>query len=201
MCDIKSEISVIYLPQMKTEISQIQFDTLLNWLSEDREKAGEKYEEIRESLVRLFELKGCSDSQTLADETFNRFASRINTLELNHNVKPITILSGFAKNIYLESLRRKENQLNPDLQTFIESINVDENSSNNYLDYLQECLKNRSNAEREMILAYYANEKNEKIEQRKKLAEKFQIAVGTMHTRVHRIRLSLQKCIESKINL
>jgi DNA-directed RNA polymerase specialized sigma24 family protein len=186
---------------MKTEISQIQFDTLLNWLSEDREKAGEKYEEIRKSLVRLFEIKGCNDSQTLADETINRFASRINTLELNHNVKPNTIIFGFAKNIYLESLRRKETQLNPDLPNLIETINVEKNPSNEYLSYLQECLKNRSTKEREMILAYYEKDKSEKFEQRRKLAEKLKIQNGTMHTRVHRIRLSLQKCIESKINL
>jgi DNA-directed RNA polymerase specialized sigma24 family protein len=179
------------------ELSQVQFDTLLNWLSEDREKAGEKYEEIRNSLVRLFELKGCYDSQTLADETINRLTSKIHTLELKDDIKPATIFFGFAKNIYLESLRQKESQLEPDLH----KITVEESDSNTYLDYLEECLKKRSAEERELILTYYEKDKSEKFEQRRKLAQKLNIAVSAMHTRVHRIRLSLQKCIESKINL
>ena len=180
------------------ELSQAQFETLLSWLSEDREKAGGKYEEIRESLVRFFDLKGCSDSQTLADETINRLIAKIHTLELNTNVKPITIFFGFAKNVYLENLRTKENQLDPDFNNFFDKP---KDESNNYLDYLRECLENRPVAEREFILNFYAKDKREKIEQRRKLAEKLEIAVGTMNVRVHRIRLSLQKCIESKINL
>lgn len=180
------------------DLSQAQFDTLLNWLSEDREKAGEKYEEIRNSLVRLFELKGCSDSQTLADETINRLTAKIHTLELKDNIKPIAVFLGFAKNIYLENLRQKESQFEPDLYR----IKAEKDSTNNeYLDYLEECLKKRSTQERELILAFYEKDKSEKLEQRRKLAEKLKIAAGTMHTRVHRIRLSLQKCIESKINL
>lgn len=178
------------------ELSQEKFDTLLGWLSEDREKAGEKYEEIRNSLVRMFELKGCNDSHTLADETINRFISKIHTLELN-NHKPISIFYGFAKNIYLESLRQKESQLEPDSH----KTAVAENNSNPYLDYLEECLEKRSPDEKELVLKYYEKDKSDKLEQRRKLARKLNIAASAMHTRVHRIRLSLQKCIENKINL
>ncbi len=183
------------------ELTQTQFDTLLGWLSEDREKAGEKYEEIRESLVRLFELKGCNDSQTLADETINRLTLKIHTLELNTGTKPASIFFGFAKNVYLESLRQKENQLDADLQKFVDKSSFKVLPSNEYLDYLQECLKNYPPAEREFILEYYEKDKGEKIEQRRKLAETLCIEKGTMHTRIHRIRLALQKCIEEKINL
>jgi DNA-directed RNA polymerase specialized sigma24 family protein len=183
------------------ELSQAQFDTLLNWLSEDREKAGEKYEEIRNSLVRLFELKGCNDSQTLADETINRLTSKIHTLELKDTVKPTALFFGFAKNVYLENLRKKENQFEPEFQKYAIKTSFEENSSNDYLDYLKECLNNRPPDERELILAYYEKDKSEKLEQRRKLAEKLKIEKGAMHTRIHRIRLSLQKCIERKINL
>jgi DNA-directed RNA polymerase specialized sigma24 family protein len=180
------------------EISQENFETLLDWLSEDREKAGEKYEEIRESLVRLFELKGCHDSQTLADETINRLTSKIHTLKLQAGVKPITLFFGFAKNIYFEASRQKESQLDPVSPGFFDKKIEDE--PNLYLDYLRECLKNHSTEEREFILEYYAKDKLEKIVQRRQLAKKMEIAQGTMNVRMHRIRLALQKCIESKIN-
>jgi DNA-directed RNA polymerase specialized sigma24 family protein len=180
------------------ELSQVQFDTLLKWLSEDREKAGEKYEEIRKSLVQLFELKGANDSQTLADETINRFTSKIETFELNKKTKPMSILFGFAKHVYLESLRQKEDQFEPETQKLAYKIKFKESSANNYLDYLKECLENRPPEEREMVLEYYAKDKTEKIEHRRKLAEKLKIELKTMHTRVHRIRDSLQKCIENK---
>lgn len=182
------------------DLSQTQFESLLNWLSEDREKAGEKYEEIRQSLVRLFELKGCSDPQTLADETINRLTSKIHTLKLDNNIKPIKVFFGFAKNVFLEYLRKKETQFDSDSEKFIGKNNYSPDETNFYLDYLQECLKNRPDSERQLILAYYEKNKSEKLEQRRQLAEKLEIAIGTMHTRIHRIKISLQKCIESKLN-
>ncbi len=181
------------------ELSQAQFDSLLGWLSEDREKAGEKYLEIRESLVRFFELKGSADAETLADETINRLTAKLCTLKLHAENKPITVFFGFAKNVYLESLRQKENQLDPVLHKFAQQTTDDK--SNVYLEYLDECLENYPVSEREFIFEYYAKEKSEKFNQRRKLAEKLKIAQGTMNARIHRMRLSLQKCIESKINL
>ncbi len=39
-------------------LKQDDFDKLLAWLHDDREQAGQKYEEIRESLIKIFSWRG-----------------------------------------------------------------------------------------------------------------------------------------------
>ena len=66
-----------------SEITQKDFEGLLDWLAPDREEAGKKYEEIRDGLIRFFRFKGCNDPEFLADETINRVASKILTFMVN----------------------------------------------------------------------------------------------------------------------
>ena len=84
-------------------LEQEDFDQLLRWLSTDREEAGKKYELVREGLIRFFRYKGCHDSESLADETINRVASKVSTLDTTQNFKTITYFYGFAANILLEN--------------------------------------------------------------------------------------------------
>ena len=48
---------------------------------------------------------------------------------------------------------------------------------------------------RELILNYYAKEKQAKIDHRNELAQRFGISVETLRVRVFRIRESLAECI------
>jgi hypothetical protein len=59
---------------VKTEwvLSQEAFDSCLAWLDPDRERAGEKYEEIRRKLISDFVCRECIDPEGLADETIDR---------------------------------------------------------------------------------------------------------------------------------
>src|SRR4051794_5959214 len=60
-------------PEITTEL----FETLLEWLGPDREKAAEKYETIRTRLIKIFVKKGCSDPDTLFDTTVNRVTLKL----------------------------------------------------------------------------------------------------------------------------
>ena len=68
------------------------------------------FNSIREGLIRFFRFKGCSDAQTLADETINRVAEKIPTFDESKDVKKLTIFYGFASNIFHEYLRTKKRQ-------------------------------------------------------------------------------------------
>jgi hypothetical protein len=59
---------------VKTEwvLSQEAFDRCLAWLDPDRERAGEKYEEIRRKLISDFVRREWVDPEGLADETIDR---------------------------------------------------------------------------------------------------------------------------------
>lgn len=61
---------------------------------------------------------------------------------------------------------------------------------------LQLCLQNLSAENRELILGYYAKEKQAKIDHRSELAQQLGISVQTLRVRVFRVRASLQDCIE-----
>ena len=71
--------------QMEAEISLKKdwipspeaFDKLLGWLDDDREIAGEKYEKIRQKLLKLFKWRNCTPEADYADITINRVTRRV----------------------------------------------------------------------------------------------------------------------------
>src|SRR5215831_3124855 len=61
----------------KWALTQKAFHGLLAALGPDRDKAADRYLEIRRNLVRLFEWRGCATPDDYADETINRCARKI----------------------------------------------------------------------------------------------------------------------------
>jgi hypothetical protein len=59
---------------MEARLTANAFAKLLDCLSADRERAGEKYEDLRRTLIRFFEWRGAPFPEEHADETFNRIA-------------------------------------------------------------------------------------------------------------------------------
>ena len=64
----------------KIELTQAVFEQLLDWLDADRDVAGQRYEEIRRRLIKIFVCRGCIVPEELADRTILtttvRYASR-----------------------------------------------------------------------------------------------------------------------------
>src|SRR2546421_3106679 len=54
------------------------FSKLLAHLDPDGERAGEKYEDLRRTLIKFFEWRGAPFPEDHADETFNRVARKLN---------------------------------------------------------------------------------------------------------------------------
>ena len=82
-----------------------EFEKLLAWLAADRDEAGQKYETIRNWLIRIFVSRGCVDAETLADEVMNRVAVRIDKIVTTYEGDPGKCFHGFADNVYHEHLR------------------------------------------------------------------------------------------------
>ena len=61
---------------------------------------------------------------------------------------------------------------------------------------LRSCLQALSVENRELILGYYAKEKQAKIDRRSELAQQLGISVQNLRVRVFRVRALLHKCIE-----
>jgi len=180
-------------------LTQEDFDALLHWFAPDREKAGAKYEEIRNGLIRYFYFKGCAEAEALADETINRVARKLSVLNIDNDNKHITYFYGFAAKIHLEYRNRLEKttvEFQPNLHQGAEETSQPDNRSENKHFCLEECLAKLPAPDRELVVQYFSKEKKEKFEHRRQLAEKLQINVGTMHVRIHRLKAALKTCLE-----
>src|SRR5262245_10094206 len=94
-------------------LSQESFDALLNWLDPDRERAGHRYEEIRQRLIKIFTGRGCHEPDQLADETINRVTTRLNDIKEEFTGEPARYFYAVANRVHMEYLRVKPPQPPP----------------------------------------------------------------------------------------
>lgn len=170
-------------------LTQESFDALLAWLDPDRERAGEKYEEIRLRLIRIFTWRGCSEPEDLADITINRVSKRLRDIESQWLGDPARYFYGVANKVHLEYLRRKPPVPPPPPKE-------DSDESEREYECLEKCMEKLTPNNREMVLEYYQEEKRDKIDHRKQVAQQFGIGLNALRIRAHRIRALLHKCVE-----
>ena len=169
------------------------FDNFLQWLDPDRERAGEKYNEIRRSLIKIFSWKGCSDAEFLADQTLDRVMSRVPELRRTYSGNPSLYIYGVAKKVLSEP-RTRSVELE---DSVAESPGVTDIKNEKMYDCLQRCLSNLNPSSRELILSYYSQEHTKKISHRKDLAEKLGISANQLRVRMYRIRKTLDTCVKA----
>ena len=169
---------------------QSNFDKLLEWLDEDRETAGEKYESVRLRLTGFFYSKGSHFADELADETIDRVAGKIEFLLANYEGDPSRYFYGVAKNVFLEFTRM------PHIKPLPEKMSIVESSSDSLeeLDrYLTESLETLPSKQARLITKYYQGKTKEKIQHRKQLAMELGVSIQTLRVRAFRIKQRLQK--------
>jgi DNA-directed RNA polymerase specialized sigma24 family protein len=173
-------------------LSQSSFDSFLTVLDPNRELAGQKYETIRIRLVKFFEWRACQFPDDLADEVLDRVARKIDSGEQIDDYSNYAY--GVARLLYLESLKKHTKE-----QAVIISMPVknstDETEEDSRLSCLERCLQTLSENNRVMILNYYRNDKQAKIDYRKKLAEKFELSPNALRIKTLRIRAKLEDCV------
>jgi DNA-directed RNA polymerase specialized sigma24 family protein len=177
---------------MKKEwsLTQEDFDALLGWLNPNREQAGLLYENIRRRLVTILTCRGCHEPEDLADEVINRVVKRLKDIESVFQGDPSLYFYGVANKVYLEYLRKKPVPLPPTPPS-----PVSDNVEPEY-ECLDRCIERLTLENRVLVLEYYQEEKRSKIDHRKRLAEKLGIALNALRIRAHRIRLTLQQCVQ-----
>jgi DNA-directed RNA polymerase specialized sigma24 family protein len=173
------------------DITQEQFDQLLQWLNPDRQEAAAQYEWIRKRLIKIFVSRGSYNPEELADTTINRVARKLPEIRESYVGEPANYFSGVASFIWQESLRKEK----PRAVTAPRPVPPSEDEERDYL-CLERCLNNLPKPERELALAYYQQEKHAKIDHRRKLAEQMGLAINALRIRACRIRANLFACVE-----
>ena len=173
-----------------------EFEALLKQLHPDREKAAERYEDIRRRLIRLFEWRRCAFPEELTDETINRAARRMaEGVELRSS-DPYGYFCGIAHLLYKENLRRaiREQKVLESGEWPPANIKEDDEPSDQRLECLRRCLSLLPPDQRDLVLRYHQGENN--IRNRKTLSEQIGIPMNALRIRVHRIRRKLEDCVQ-----
>jgi DNA-directed RNA polymerase specialized sigma24 family protein len=179
------------LPKDKWTLTQGAFDLLLAQLDTDRQQAGTKYEALRRKLVKFFQWRGCNFPEDLTDETINRVARN---LEAGEDIRHLAAYCvGIARHVFLESLRTRRHEDALQAVTYLLPTPRDEDPRQ---DCLERCLQELSPENFQLIVQYYQENEQARIEARRDLALRLGIPPNALRIRAHRIRLRLQGCVE-----
>lgn len=189
------------------DIEKKDFDALLFWLSSNKKEAGEKYENIRNKLLKFFDWRGCAHCEECADQTIDRVMSKISQGEEIRTSNPYLYFLGVARNVlfeYLKTQKKKCASLDEVPPSQMPSIDPEEIDNQQFgeemwqkrLGCMKGCLQKLPEEKRVMISGYYQGERRTKIENRQRLAQWLQLSENALRIRTHRIRDELEICIE-----
>jgi RNA polymerase sigma factor (sigma-70 family) len=179
-----------------SSIPHESFEEILAWLSPDRETAAAMYVQLRHDLAKIFVWRVCSDPEGLTDEVFDRVAKKVGELRPIYEGDPRHYFRAVAKNLIKENVKKVKTYVSlEDADLSNKRAFEQEEDPAGMDECLQLCLKTLSPDRRELILAYYAKEKQEKIENRNQLADSLGITIEALRVKVYRIRASLDNCI------
>lgn len=183
---------------MKPELTTDTFAKLLDCLDADRERAGEKYEDLRRTLLRFFEWRGAPFPEDHTDETFNRVAVKIGQgIEIKN-------VGGYcyevARLVFMESLKAPDSK-----RVSLEAIDhktagtappTDEAVEKELrLDCLEVCLRGLPPESSKLITEYYRHEKRGRIDHRQTLADSLGLRRDALANRAQRVRDKLESCV------
>ena len=183
---------------MKAALTSETFAALLFSLDANRERAGEKYEDLRRTLIRFFEWRGAPFPEEHADEALNRVARK-----LSDGVE-IRNISGYcyevARLVFLETLKAVDSRRESLESAEAELVTPMDPSGDHIekelrLTCLEDCLRALPAESAELIVEYYRYEKRGQIERRRALAERFGLRRDALANRVQRLRDKLEHCV------
>lgn len=179
------------------ELTQEQFDRLLEWLDADRERAAARYALIQLRLIRFFATRGCVDAEYLADKTINIVASKVKVLTTYEGDRAL-FFYGVAKNVYWQDIRNPRNESLTD--STIQPPAPPEPHEDLRATLLDECMENLRPEARSLLLSYEEEDKQAKIKRRKKLADELGLTINALRIKICRLHRQLRKCIERRLS-
>jgi DNA-directed RNA polymerase specialized sigma24 family protein len=178
------------------DLTEEAFAKFLACLDPEPSRAGEKYEALREALVKFLDWRGALFPEELVDEIFNRVTRKLEEGETIRDVP--TYCHGVARLVFLQSLERPGNE-----RVELEELSIVAIPKPEVTDLRQECLNHclrRLPAEnRELIIEYYRKEGRQKIDHRVAMAERLGIPLNALRGRAQRIRDKLERCIRRRL--
>ena len=183
------------MPDAKTkkELTREKFANFLEWLSPDRDRAGEEYERLRFRLCTFFSQRQCSFADELADETINRVILKSSEEKIESK---IAYCYGVAKNIYREWLRKQRTHLDIDDVIIVAKAPEEQSFSSECLD---KCLAELSPEARNLLLDYFSEARQAKIELHQRISKGLNTTQTALRMRIMRSKQKLKICVQECI--
>lgn len=173
----------------------------LNWLAFGGGNPETAYESARRRLTIFFAGRKCPEPETLADRTLDIAMRKL--AEIPAEAHPTAYLMGIAKNIHRDELRAAQKleafhstqasqaPLTVQPATRLQAqVELESRHS-----CLEKCLDKLPTEERTMVLGYYSQSKQAKIDKRKELADRHGLTLNALRNRVFRLNQRLALCV------
>jgi DNA-directed RNA polymerase specialized sigma24 family protein len=192
----------MYPPEEHWVLTKDAFERFLAALDPDPNAAGVVYERIRSRLMIFFRCNGCADAELLTDETLDRTIRRLGEIEIR-NV--MSFVKGIARNVASEAHKKSSKTAAiEDLPAPVwDRSRPDEAPAADpmQLRCLERCLQKLGPDEEKLIRDYYQDEKRQKIDRKRRIAEALGISAGALRIKAFRVRRQLQRCVEGCVRL
>ena len=178
------------------------FEEVLLWLDSgpdpavapDRDRGAQRYEKIRDRIIRIYRTRGCERADEVADESLERFARKAKKLRQTYKGDPALYIYAIAKRVHQEILRKESQTITPPPER------DDTGEVELRHAWLEHCLQLLKPESRDLILRFYYGEKREKIENRKTLAAELGITPRALSLRALHIRQKLFDCVKGYLS-
>lgn len=180
-------------PRLKKELTPEKFAKFLAWLNPNSGMAGEEYERLRFRLTTFFSHRKCRFAEELADETINRVVLKIDSEKIENK---IGYCYGIAKFVFLESLRNEKDHKNVD---DIQIGSTENEKSENENPCLDKCLKELPKENKRLVLEYFSESKQAKIDLHKEMSARLEISKTALRMKILRIKKRLKLCMQECI--
>jgi DNA-directed RNA polymerase specialized sigma24 family protein len=175
-------------------LTEEAFAKFLACLDPDPARAGEKYEALREALVKFLDWRGSLFPEELVDETFNRVTRKLDEGETIRDVP--AYCHGVARLVFLQSLEHPSNKrIELEKLPPIAIPEPEAGVTDVRRKCLNYCLSQLPAENRELITEYYRKERRQKIDHRVSMAQRLGIPLNALRSRAQRIRDKLERCI------
>jgi DNA-directed RNA polymerase specialized sigma24 family protein len=173
------------------------FDRFLGRLDADRETAANKYMALYRKLEVFFQVRRCEpDTGTLCDTTLNRVMQHFFDDPALDSADPQAYALGVARYVVLEHWKKP-----PTVELKVDPVSPAASGAEDQeiQRCLSMCLKELPEAERELAIRYYTYEKRQKSAGRRETAQSAERSQGAIRIKLYRIRKTLKRCIEKRL--
>jgi DNA-directed RNA polymerase specialized sigma24 family protein len=186
-------------------VTPLAVSRLLEWLDEGVDSQGERYLDMHRRLVSYFDRHDRPVADELADETFRRIAATLEQSGTIDTNSPARYCYTVARSVLLEDFRRKGTQVHvdeprPAVAARPSSLGSSESltGGEHHLACLDRRLQELRADERELIVEYYGDARQQTIEHRGRMAARMGISRNALSIRAFRIREALMNRVTSR---